>query len=52
MKSKLNYLIKVSLKRKLCTKWFVVVNLILALAIIAIANVDSIMFHMISLRVK
>lgn len=42
MKSKLNYLINVSLKRKIATKWFVIVNILLALAIIAIANIDSI----------
>lgn len=42
MKSKLNYLISVSLKRKICTKWFAIVNILLALALIAITNIDSI----------
>lgn len=42
MKSKLNYLIGVSLKRKIKTKWFVIVNIILALAIISVINIDSI----------
>lgn len=42
MKSKLNYLISVSFKRKVCSKWFAIVNVILAVAIIAIANIDSI----------
>ena len=42
MKSKLNYLIGVSLKRKIKTKWFLIVNIILALAIISIINIDSI----------
>lgn len=42
MKSKLNYLINISLRRKICTKWFVIVNILLAIAIIGIANIDSI----------
>lgn len=42
MGSKLNYLISVSLKRKIKTKWFLVVNIILAIAIIGIINIDSI----------
>src|SRR5574344_2921708 len=42
MKSKLNYLIGVSFKRKVCTKWFKVVNILLALVIIGVANIDSI----------
>lgn len=42
MKSKLNFLIGISLKRKIATKWFVVANIFLALAIIGISNVDSI----------
>ena len=42
MKSKLNYLISVSFKRKVCSKWFIIVNAILAVAIMAIANIDSI----------
>lgn len=42
MKSKLEYLTKVSLKRKICTKWFVVANALLALVIVATLNIDSI----------
>lgn len=42
MKSKLNYLIDVSLKRKIKTKWFLVANIILAILIIGIINIDSI----------
>lgn len=42
MKSKLNYLIGISLKRKIVTKWFVIANIVLAAFIIAIANVDTI----------
>src|SRR5574344_574564 len=42
MKSKLNYLIGVSFKRKVCTKWFKVVNILLAIVIIGVANIDSI----------
>ena len=42
MKSKLNFLIGMSLKRKVKTKWFVIVNIILAVLIIGLINVDSI----------
>lgn len=42
MSSKLNYLIGNSLKKKIKSKWFIVVNIVLALAIIGILNVDSI----------
>lgn len=42
MKSKLNYLITVSLKRKMCSKWFTIVNILLAVVIIAVVNIDSI----------
>ena len=42
MKSKLNYLIGISLKRKIKSKWFVIVNIILAIAIVGIINIDSI----------
>lgn len=42
MSSKLNYLIGVSLKRKIKTKWFLVVNIILAVVIMGIINIDSI----------
>ena len=42
MKSKLNFLIEMSLKRKINTKWFKIVNIILLVAIVALANIDSI----------
>ncbi len=42
MKSKLNYLIGVSLKRKINNKWFKIANLILGIVIVGIINVDSI----------
>lgn len=42
MSSKLNYLIGVSLKRKIKTKWFFIVNIILAVAIMGIINIDSV----------
>ena len=42
MKSKLNYLIHVSIMRKVKTKWFVIANVLLLLAIIALANIDTI----------
>ncbi len=42
MKSKLNYLIGVSLKRKVKTKWFLIANIILAIVVVGIINVDSI----------
>lgn len=42
MKSKLNYLTGISLGRKIKTKWFLIANIILALVVIGIANIDSI----------
>lgn len=42
MTSKLNYLTGISLKRKIKTKWFVIANLVLALLIIGVTNIDSI----------
>ncbi len=42
MSKKLKYLIKVSLLRKISSKWFLVVNIILALAIIGLINIDTI----------
>ncbi len=42
MKSKLNFLIGVSLKRKVKTKWFVLANLLIAIIIVAAMNIDSI----------
>lgn len=42
MKTKLKFLVKQSLNRKIKTKWFMVANIILALVIIGISNIDSI----------
>lgn len=42
MKNKLKYLVDVSLKRKLHTKWFMIANIILALIIIVVMNIDSV----------
>ncbi len=41
MKDKLKYLTWVSLKRKISTKWFLIVNILLCLAITCIVNIDS-----------
>ena len=42
MSSKLNYLIGNSLKKKIKSKWFVAVNIILAIVIVGMLNIDSI----------
>ena len=42
MKNKLKYLVDESLKRKLHTKWFMIANIILALIIVAVINIDSV----------
>lgn len=42
MKSKLGFLTGVSLKRKIKTKWFVIANIIIALVVIGLINIDSI----------
>lgn len=42
MRSKLNYLVNVSLKRKIKTKWFVLANLLIFTIIAAAINIDSI----------
>lgn len=42
MKNKLLFLTKTSLKRKIKTKWFLVVNIILAIIISCLINIDSI----------
>lgn len=42
MKSKLNFLIHVSLKRKIKTKWFVIANIIIAIIVAGVINIDSI----------
>ena len=45
MRSKLNYLIGVSLKRKVKTKWFMIANIILGLLIVGLFNIDSIITY-------
>ena len=42
MRSKLWYLVSVSLKRKIKSKWFVIANLLVALVVISLINIDSI----------
>lgn len=42
MINKLKYLIGVSLKRKMKTKWFLIANLVLAIIIVGVVNIDSI----------
>lgn len=42
MRSKLNFLINVSLKKKVKSKWFAVANIIIAILIIGVINIDSI----------
>lgn len=42
MTSKLNYLISISLKRKIKTKWFLIANIILAIVLVGLINIDSI----------
>jgi len=45
MKNKFLFLTKISLQRKIKTKWFVIANILLALAIILVANIDLIINH-------
>ncbi len=42
MKTKLKYLVKVSLDRKIKTKWFWVVNVLLLILIVGLINIDSV----------
>ena len=42
MRSKLNFLINMSLKKKIKTKWFLIANIIIAIIMIGIINIDSI----------
>ena len=42
MRSKLSYLIKVSLNRKIKSKWFLIANIILLIAIAGLINIDNI----------
>ena len=41
MRSKLNFLINVSLKKRIKSKWFLGANVIIALLMICIINIDS-----------
>jgi len=45
LKSKFIYLTSISLKRKIKTKWFAIANILLALAIICVTNIDLIINH-------
>jgi len=45
MKSKLNFLIGVSLKRKMMTKWFLIANIVLGVIIIGLINIDSVITY-------
>ena len=42
MRSKLNFLINMSLKKKIKTKWFLIANIIIAIIMLGIINIDSI----------
>lgn len=42
MTSKLSFLTQTSLNRKIKTKWFLIVNIVLAITIIGVINIDSI----------
>lgn len=42
MRSKLSFLTGVSLKRKVKTKWFLIANIIMAVVIVGLINIDSI----------
>lgn len=42
MKNKLKFLVGVSLKRKIKTKWFAVANILIALVIVGLVNIDHI----------
>lgn len=42
MENKFKFLVKHSLKKKLKNKWFIVVNIILAIVLISLVNIDSI----------
>ena len=42
MRNKLKYLIGVSLKRKIKSKWFIIANVVLAIIIIGLINIDTI----------
>ena len=43
MRSKLNFLINMSLNKKIKSKWFLISNIVIAILMIAIINIDSIL---------
>lgn len=42
LKNKLKYLVDFSLKKKICSKWFFIANILLALVLVAVTNIDSV----------
>ena len=42
MKNKLKYLISISLKRKIKTKWFLAANILLLVVLVSLINIDSV----------
>jgi len=42
MRSKLNFLINVSLKKKIKSKWFLIANVVIAILLVGLINIDSI----------
>ena len=42
MRSKLNFLINISLKKKIKSKWFLIANIVIMLLIVGLINLDSI----------
>lgn len=42
MRSKLNFLINMSLKKKIKTKWFLIANIIIVIIMLGVINIDSI----------
>ena len=42
MRSKLNFLINISLKKKIKSKWFLISNIVIAILMVGIINIDSI----------
>ena len=42
MRNKLGFLIGISLKKKVKSKWFLIANIVIALLVVGIINIDSI----------
>lgn len=42
LKNKLKYLVDFSLKKKICSKWFFIANILLVLVLVAVTNIDSV----------